>query len=33
MTDAAGGLAVTVRRDRRSPNVWGGPRTDRAAHR
>ena len=22
MTDAAGGIAVTVRRDRRSPNVW-----------
>ena len=22
MTDAGGGLAVTVRRDRRSPNVW-----------
>ena len=22
MTGAAGGMAVTVRRDRRSPNVW-----------
>ena len=22
MTDVAGGMAVTVRRDRRSPNVW-----------
>ena len=22
MTDDAGGMAVTVRRDRRSPNVW-----------
>ena len=22
MTDAIGGLAVTVRRDRRSPNLW-----------
>ena len=31
MTDDAGGLAVTVRRDRRSPNRWAvyGPTTRR----
>ena len=31
MTDDAGGMAVTVRRDRRSPNVWAvyGPTTRR----
>ena len=31
MTDAAGGISITIRRDRRSPNRWAvyGPTTRR----